>query len=143
MSKFNDRTLLQIRQKSTRERFLSEHLDDCLPLQIKALRRRAKMSQSDLAKRLGVSQPFIARIEKPGTRISLYTLERVASALDVAILTKFCTWYEWMNWHQEFDPTTFEAASFKEDRDVQYEVNNADYDEANRKARSTLNLPDP
>lgn len=43
-------------------------------------RRNAGLTQSALADRLGVSQPVIARLERPGANPTLATLRQVAAA---------------------------------------------------------------
>jgi transcriptional regulator with XRE-family HTH domain len=55
-------------------------------LQIVALRRRAGLSQKELARRLKTSQQQISRLESPGYEgHSLSTLRRVAGALDAQV----------------------------------------------------------
>lgn len=56
-----------------------------LALQIARCRERAGLSQAALAKRVGTTQQQISRLERPGYRGSLSTLERVATALGVAV----------------------------------------------------------
>lgn len=45
-----------------------------------AARTRARLSQSELAKRMGTSQSTVARLESGGAKPSLLTLERFAEA---------------------------------------------------------------
>src|SRR3990167_4674963 len=50
--------------------------------QIVELREKLKLTQAELAKRIGVSQPFIARIENDeASNLSLETLFRIVDAL--------------------------------------------------------------
>ena len=50
--------------------------------QIVELREKLKLTQAELAKRIGVSQPFIARIENDeASNLSLETLIRIVDAL--------------------------------------------------------------
>ncbi len=59
-------------------------------LQIAALRRRAGLSQKDLAKRLKTSQQQICRLESPAYEgHSLSTLRRVAGALHARVRIVF------------------------------------------------------
>jgi predicted RNase H-like HicB family nuclease/DNA-binding XRE family transcriptional regulator len=53
-----------------------------LPLMIRWARSDAGLTQSNLAKQLGVTQPRIAQLELPGARLSISTLQRVAAALN-------------------------------------------------------------
>lgn len=51
--------------------------------QIVELREKLKLTQAELAERIGVSQPFIARIENDDTaNLSLETLVKIVQALD-------------------------------------------------------------
>lgn len=51
--------------------------------QIVELRQKLKMTQAELAQRIGVSQPFIARIENDeASNLSLETLVKIVEALD-------------------------------------------------------------
>ncbi len=53
--------------------------------QIIALRNKRKMTQAQLAERVGTKQPSIARLEKRGTAKDLEFLQRVAAALDARL----------------------------------------------------------
>ena len=54
--------------------------------QIVELRQKLKLTQTELAERIGVSQPFIARIENDETsNLSLETLIRIVEALNAEI----------------------------------------------------------
>ena len=57
---------------------------------VQALRQRLGMSQTQLAKRAGLSQPHVALIEKGKQDLKLRTLERLLKALhsDLVILAK-------------------------------------------------------
>lgn len=43
------------------------------------------LSQQELADRIGVKQPTVANMEKPGTKPQLKTLKKVASALGITV----------------------------------------------------------
>ena len=54
--------------------------------QLVELREKLSMTQTELAGRIGVSQPFIARIENDETsNLSLETLVKVVDALDAGL----------------------------------------------------------
>lgn len=86
------------------ERYLDEQLKDAafaerfkrageawdVALQLAALRRRAGLSQKDLARKLRTSQQQISRLESPGYEgHSLRVLRSVASALNARVRVKF------------------------------------------------------
>ncbi|MCX5686917.1 MAG: helix-turn-helix transcriptional regulator [Candidatus Omnitrophica bacterium] len=56
-----------------------------------AIRREQGLSQKGLAKRIGISQQIISRIESGGENISLITLTRVADALKRKVEINFLT----------------------------------------------------
>lgn len=62
------------------------------PLLIRAARRHAGLTQSQLAARLGTTQPVVARLERTDANPTLATLERALDAagyaLDVRALPK-------------------------------------------------------
>jgi DNA-binding XRE family transcriptional regulator len=53
--------------------------------QVIALRNQQKMTQAELAKRVGTKQSSIARIESKGQIANLHLLQRVAEALDARV----------------------------------------------------------
>jgi transcriptional regulator with XRE-family HTH domain len=52
---------------------------------VRRARRAAGLTQSELARRLGVTQPVIARLERSGANPRLNTLDRVAAATGHAL----------------------------------------------------------
>ncbi|MBN1526266.1 MAG: helix-turn-helix transcriptional regulator [Candidatus Omnitrophica bacterium] len=56
---------------------------------IAAIRREQGLSQKKLAKKIGVSQQLISRIEKGGENISLITLTNIARSLNKAVEINF------------------------------------------------------
>jgi DNA-binding XRE family transcriptional regulator len=53
--------------------------------QVIALRNQQKMTQAELAKRVGTKQSSIARMESKGQIANLHLLQRVAEALDARV----------------------------------------------------------
>jgi len=56
---------------------------------VRAARRRAGVSQSELAARAGTSQPSIARLEKGLVSPTVITLDRIARALGTELVVDF------------------------------------------------------
>lgn len=56
---------------------------------VRGLREASEMSQSELARRIGSTQPAIARLEAGGVAPSIETLERIAEALDLKLVVEF------------------------------------------------------
>ena len=56
---------------------------------VRAARRRAGVSQGELAERAGTSQPSIARLEKGQVSPTVITLDRIARALGTDLVIDF------------------------------------------------------
>jgi len=56
---------------------------------VRAARRRAGMSQSELAARAGTSQPSVARLEKGLVSPTVISLDRIARALGTDLVIDF------------------------------------------------------
>ena len=56
---------------------------------VRLLREEHGLSQRELAERIGSTQPAIARLEAGGVTPSLGTLEKIAEALDTALVIEF------------------------------------------------------
>lgn len=56
---------------------------------VRALREKHGLSQSELAKRIGSTQPSIARLEAGGVTPSLGTLGRIAKAVGLDLVIRF------------------------------------------------------
>lgn len=56
---------------------------------VRLLREEHGLSQRELAERIGSTQPAIARLEAGGVMPSLGTLEKIAEALDTALVIEF------------------------------------------------------
>lgn len=57
--------------------------------QVRALRHDKGLSQEELARRIGSTQPAVARLEAGGLTPTLGTLERIAEALDLRLDIRF------------------------------------------------------
>ena len=74
---------LSKRSPKTRERIELEYLNALVAQLIYEARTKAGLTQAELAKRVGTSQPVIARLENASYRgHSLSMLQRIASAVD-------------------------------------------------------------
>ena len=56
---------------------------------VRAARKRAGMSQVELAERTGMTQPAIARVERGSNSPTVITLERIARALGTELVVDF------------------------------------------------------
>jgi len=82
-----------------RTRFVESHLSKNLAFQIRILRDQERSSQEELAKRVGMNQNAISRLENPSYgKATLTTLKRIASAFDVALVVRFVTFGQLVDW---------------------------------------------
>ena len=88
---------LRMLSKDARHAWLSGTINRLVAEQVRAMRRHRHWSQKELARRAGLHQPQIARIEN-GHLGSVKTLRRIASAFDVALVIRFATWGECIEW---------------------------------------------
>jgi HTH-type transcriptional regulator/antitoxin HipB len=58
-------------------------------MELRALRERSRLSQSDLAKRMGVKREFISRIESGEQNVTLDTLYRIGEAVGKEVVVQF------------------------------------------------------
>ena len=98
--------------KERRNAYVSAQIDVLIPYQIRSLRKQFGLEQDDLAKLAGMVPASISRLEKVGNRASIETLERIANALDVALIVKFVSFTELVRWTDAFAPDRFSVPTF-------------------------------
>lgn len=104
----------ELRDKTYREAHVASQIELGLPLQVRALRRSRGWTQEQFAKALGMSQPRVAEIEKPGRRrFNLETLLRIAAAFDVALEVRFVSFSKLIQHEERFDPEHYDVPSFE------------------------------
>jgi len=111
------------RGPESRSRFVESHLSKTLALQIRILREHAKWSQEELARRVGMNQNAISRLENPGYgKATLTTLKRIALAFDVALVVrfqKFSQLADWVSgtpfWDRGLSPESLGVMSFAQE----------------------------
>ena len=85
--------------KQNRENYVASHLRHGLSHQIRLTRESRGLTQSELAKLVGVSQNLISRWESTGYgQYTVSTLNRIASALDVALMVRFVPFSRMVDW---------------------------------------------
>lgn len=108
ISKLND--------KKYRDAYVAEYLHTNIAYQIRALRKQRNWDQKQLAAVAGMLQPRISALENPSnSKLNLHTLLRLASAFDLALIMRFATFSDLLNWSETFSPETFEVNSFAND----------------------------
>ncbi len=56
-----------------------------MQINLKAIRKKNKISQNDLAKKIGVSAPYICRVEKGNQALSLSVAIDIADYFDISL----------------------------------------------------------
>lgn len=83
-------------KKPYRDAFVRANISHGVAYQIKTIRKSKGISQYELARKIGASsQSIISRLEDPSYgKISITTLEKIASAFDLALIVKFSSFSE-------------------------------------------------
>jgi len=105
----------KLKSKEYRDAFVAAHIQDGVSFQIRALRDQRKWNQRDLARALKVSQPAIAQYESPERALNLTTLQRVASAFDVALIVRFVPFSELARWAENLSTSALQVPEFEHD----------------------------
>src|ERR1039458_10009251 len=78
-----------------RESYIRASININLPSQIRALRLKQGLTQSELADESKMMQPRISAMEKPGaTKFNIETLIRLAAAFKVGLIVRFAPYSE-------------------------------------------------
>lgn len=106
----------ELENKEYREGYVEGQFDIEIPFQIRALRRARGWTQEDLAKYSGILESQIAELEDPNCGPpSVQILHKLCAAFDVGLLVQFVSFSELVRRESEFDPETFNVASFSDD----------------------------
>ncbi len=106
----------KLKSKEYRDGFVAAYIQDTVPFQIRALREQRGWYQRDLARALDVSQPAVAQYESPERALNLTTLQRVASAFDVALIVRFVPFSELARWAMGLSASSLGVEGFDHDR---------------------------
>ncbi|MCK9376998.1 MAG: helix-turn-helix domain-containing protein [Syntrophobacterales bacterium] len=114
--KISEKFINELSNKEYRDAFVSAHIDNGIPFQIRALRKKEGWTQKELADRLGMKQERISALENPNySKFTLTTLKKIASAFDVALIVRFAPISELVQWELTLSPEKLETVSFDKD----------------------------
>lgn len=100
-----------------RKQFIDEHVDVGIAFQIRSLRNRQELKQSDLAKLLDVKQSQVSSWENPDYgRYTLATLKDLAKAFDVGLLVRFVPFSNIVDWTVDLTSDVIAPPSFSEEQ---------------------------
>lgn len=86
----NSKLFAKLKSKKYRDLFVAGEVRRTVPFQLRALRVERKWTQADLGKEAEMPQTVISRIENgDASSLSIRTLLKLASALDVALVVRF------------------------------------------------------
>ncbi len=107
----------KLKNKEYRDAFVLEHINNAIPFQLQALRKKEKLTQRELGEKSGKTQAWISKIENPNySKFSLATLQEFASVFDVGLVVKFAPFSELINWEINLSPEDIQVKSFDEEK---------------------------
>ncbi|SRR5258708_2631557 len=114
----------KLKNKEYRDSFAAEYIYSRIPLKIRAMRERRRLSQQELGRLAEVKQEWISKLEDPNYgRLTLSTLLKIASAFDVGLNVDFVPFSEIFYRSTHLSNEDFDVASFDEEsRAVPQEV---------------------
>lgn len=105
-----------LRDKDFRKQFIDEHVNVGIAFQIRSLRNRQNLEQSELAQLLGVKQPLISSWENPNYgKYTLNTLKNLAKAFDVGLLVRFVPFSTLIDWTVDLTSDAIAPPNFNEE----------------------------
>jgi transcriptional regulator with XRE-family HTH domain len=109
--------LENMHDKAFRHGFMAEHIGESIARQIRDLRISRGLDQRQFAERCGAPQSVVSRWENPkkARTITIATLLKIATAMDVALLVRFVDWAMWIAFELQYRPDGFHVKSFSED----------------------------
>lgn len=115
-----------LRDKEYRDLFVAEHISQGIAFQIRATREARGWTQQQLAEKVGKHQETISQVEDPDYgKLTLKTLKRLASALDVALIVRFVPFSQLVDYVANLSPDDLAVPSFNIDRLLQEPASNA------------------
>lgn len=116
MMNINSSLVNELMQKDYRNAYVASQIRIGLPFQIRALRTQRGWNQEEFARHIGMSQPRVSEMERPGERrLTIETLLRIAAALDIGLQIRFISFGDLVEWAEDFSPDNFRVPSFEKD----------------------------
>jgi transcriptional regulator with XRE-family HTH domain len=104
------------RSKKYRGAFVESYLKRSIPYQITALRKKAGLSQEQLAEASGLTQGVVSRAENPNYgNLTLNTVLRIAGGLNVAFVGEFVSFRELEERVDHLAERTASMSNFKDE----------------------------
>lgn len=106
----------KMRDKEYCDSFIGAHISNTISAQIHAMRKARDWTQSELASRCDMKQSRISPLEDPDLEnVEIGTLQRLASAFDVALSVQFVPFSEIVRRSTTLTPSDFVVRDFQND----------------------------
>ena len=136
---YKDELLEDLKDKEYRNAFVSSHINNGIPFQIRTMRNNRNLKQEDLGKLAGMRQEAICRIENPNySSFTLKTLKAIAAAFDVALMVRFVPFSELVKWDLKLSAHSLEVPSFDQDNFAEITADHKQYPPSTKKALSNI-----
>lgn len=114
-SKPTDKLLGKLARKEYREAFVEAEIENLIPFQILAMRKKLGWNQHQLAKAAGMSQGRISLLENADYEGShnIKTLLRIAAACDVGLMVRFAPFSELLEWSSNLSPENHSVPDYQ------------------------------
>ncbi|MCA1625274.1 MAG: helix-turn-helix transcriptional regulator [Acidobacteria bacterium] len=103
MNTLRNEKIEELKDRESRQFFYEEHIETGLPIQIRELRKKRKLTQKELAKLAECDQSNVSDWENPNYEYTpqIGTLKRLANAFDVPLIVRFGSWEELLTWDSD------------------------------------------
>lgn len=116
MNSRKSRFFNRLSKKEYRDSLVGAAIGDTVAVQLKKLREKSGLHQSELAAKANMAQPRIAVLENPNyDKYTVNTLKRLASALDVGLIIRFAPFGEVDEWVTGFNPQSVNVPTYEEE----------------------------
>ncbi|MFC1845792.1 helix-turn-helix transcriptional regulator [Chloroflexota bacterium] len=106
-----------LEDREYRHQYVEEEINVGIAFQIRSIRNRKNLTQSDLANLLDIRQPLVSSWEDPNYgKYTLKTLKELAKAFDVGLLVKFVPFSSIVDWTADLKPENIAPSSFEEEQ---------------------------
>lgn len=117
----------KLRNKRYRQQFVAARVKRGIPFQLRALIKKRKLSQVELAERAGLTQGAVSRALNPSYgNLTLRTIIRIAAGFDVAFIGTFVPFSELVREYEGLsEETAGDIASFTDEDSAMSQANEA------------------
>ena len=109
------KTLNKFRKHGFRQAYIAGRVRTSIAMQIRLLREKLRLTQTELANKMGKKQTAISRMENLAYgRVTVNTLLEISEALDLALVVRFVSFDEFFRHHGSVTPNHLIAETFSE-----------------------------